>query len=305
MNRSFIASDENSNRFHTKRTRTTTPVPHRQPLQPLTSSFNSLSSTTDDLNPLQLGYYAPEIYENLFNSECSFLANPEYMNFHTDINYKMRAILIDWLVSVHLKFKFSPETLYLTVNIIDRYLEKKKIKKQFLQLAGVSAFLIASKYEDISPPAISDLVYVTDKAYTKEQIVEMEEDILVTIEYQLVVPSSWRFFERLSKITQMEETDIHFGRFLLELCLVEYHMLRYRPSVIAASAVYLTRKMFKVEPAWTQNLQRISRVDENQLRDCSRDILVVFQAASIHTLTGVKDKFSRKEYLEVAKIRTS
>lgn len=302
MNRSYITNDENSTQFPIKRTRTSAPLTSRIPLASI-KTLNIESEQVDDFNPHLLGCYANEIYENLFKSECLFSADPDYMDTHVDLNYKMRAILIDWLVSVHLKFKFVPETLYLTTIIIDRYLEKKKIKKQFLQLAGIAAFLIASKYEEVTPPAISDLVYITDKAYTKEQIIEMEEDILNTIDYQLVIPSSWRFFERISQIILMQEIEVNFGRYLLELCLVEYHMLKYKPSVIAASAVYLTRKMFRVEQAWTQSLARLSRVDESQLRECSKDILVVFQAAAIHSLTGVKDKFSRKEHLEVAKIR--
>ncbi len=53
-----------------------------------------------------------------------------------DINEKMRAILVDWLVEVHLKFKLMPETLFLTVNLIDRFLEAKPVTRRNLQLVG-------------------------------------------------------------------------------------------------------------------------------------------------------------------------
>ncbi len=66
----------------------------------------------------------------------------------------MRAILIDWLVEVHLKFKLVPETLYLTVSLIDRYLEKVEVHWEKLQLVGVTAMLIASKYEEIYAPEV-------------------------------------------------------------------------------------------------------------------------------------------------------
>jgi hypothetical protein len=88
----------------------------------------------------------------------------------TDINEKMRAILVDWLIDVHLKFKLLPETLYLTVEYIDRYLNKEPVTRKKLQLVGVTAMLIASKYEEIYAPEIRDFVYITDKAYTKEEI---------------------------------------------------------------------------------------------------------------------------------------
>lgn len=80
----------------------------------------------------------------------------------------MRIILIGWLVEVHLKFKLLPETLFLTVNLIDRYCEKKQIPRINYQLLGVTSMLIASKYEEIYAPEIRDFVYITDKAYSKE-----------------------------------------------------------------------------------------------------------------------------------------
>ncbi len=82
----------------------------------------------------------------------------------------MRSILIDWLIEVHLKFKLVPETLFLTVNLIDRYLQHKQVTRQKLQLVGVTAMLIASKYEEIYAPIVKDFVYITDNAYTKEEI---------------------------------------------------------------------------------------------------------------------------------------
>lgn len=90
----------------------------------------------------------------------------------------MRSILVDWLVEVHLKFKLIPESLYLTVNLIDRFLEKSHIHRSKLQLVGVTGMLIACKYEEIYPPIVKDFVYITDNAYTKEEILEMEKDML-------------------------------------------------------------------------------------------------------------------------------
>lgn len=71
------------------------------------------------------------------------------MGSQPDINPKMRSILIDWLIEVHRKFELTPETLYLTINIVDRYLSVKTIPRKELQLVGISAMLLASKYEEI------------------------------------------------------------------------------------------------------------------------------------------------------------
>jgi G2/mitotic-specific cyclin-B, other len=118
----------------------------------------------------------------------------------TDINEKMRAILVDWLIEVHYKFKLMPETLFLTVNLIDRYLDKVDVVRTKLQLVGVTAMLIACKYEEIYAPEVRDFVYITDKAYTKEEILQMEFLMLSTLDFCICAPSSFRFLERFSKV---------------------------------------------------------------------------------------------------------
>lgn len=77
------------------------------------------------------------------------MPSPNYMFSQKDINEKMRAILVDWIIEVHLKFKLLPETLFITINLIDRYLSLVSIKRNNLQLVGVTAMFIASKYEQI------------------------------------------------------------------------------------------------------------------------------------------------------------
>ena len=112
----------------------------------------------------------------------------------------MRAILIDWLVDVHLKHKMVPETLYLTVSLIDRYLEKIQVTRDKLQLVGITALFIAAKYEEIYPPHIRDYVEVTDNTFSKYEILEMEGKMLLALNFNLTVPSALRFFDRYARI---------------------------------------------------------------------------------------------------------
>ena len=79
----------------------------------------------------------------MHNVEELHLPTYGYMKNQPDVNEKMRAILIDWLIEVHFKFNLLPETLFITVNLIDRYLEIKGIKRQRLQLLGVTAMWVA------------------------------------------------------------------------------------------------------------------------------------------------------------------
>jgi len=124
----------------------------------------------DSDDPLCATSYVQDMYEHFRSKEMSTSVRPLYMEDQQYINERMRSILVDWLVEVHLKFKLVPETLYLTVNLIDRYLAKTEVSRPKLQLVGVTALLIASKYEEIYPPELRDLVYICDRAYSKLEV---------------------------------------------------------------------------------------------------------------------------------------
>ena len=123
---------------------------------------------TDD--PLCATEYVHDMYSLFREKEPTTSVRPVFMESQPHINERMRSILVDWLVEVHLKFKLVPETLYLTVNLIDRYLEREEVSRPKLQLVGVTSLLIASKYEEIYPPELRDLVYICDRAYTRADV---------------------------------------------------------------------------------------------------------------------------------------
>ena len=124
----------------------------------------------DSEDPLCATAYVGDMYKHFREKELVTSVRPGFMSQQSHINERMRAILVDWLVEVHLKFKLVPETLYLTINLIDRYLELAEVSRPKLQLVGVTCLLIASKYEEIFPPELRDLVYICDRAYTKTDV---------------------------------------------------------------------------------------------------------------------------------------
>ncbi len=102
-------------------------------------------------------------------------------------------------MQVHLKFKLMMETLYLTVNLIDRYLSVQSVSRKNLQLVGVTALLLAAKYEEIWAPEVNDFVHISDNAYTREQILHMEKTMLNTLQFNLTVPTPYVFVARCLK----------------------------------------------------------------------------------------------------------
>ena len=125
------------------------------------------------------GEYLNEIYLNLLYDEKQLLYKPKfgYMNIQRDINEQMRAILMDWIVEVHFRFRFREETLFQTVWIIDTYLSKTPITRSRLQLLGMAALLISCKSQEIYYPSLKELVDIADGAYVISELIEMEDHI--------------------------------------------------------------------------------------------------------------------------------
>ena len=153
------------------------------------------------------------------------------MKRQSDITESMRAILVDWLIDVHLKFKLLNETLFLTVNILDRYLSvATNLARSKLQLVGVASMLISTKYEEIYPPTVKDYVYITDNAYSKDEILRTESHILSVLDFNIQQTSQYRFLERYAKITRSDQIHVHLAHYFLELGLLDSKMAKFGMS---------------------------------------------------------------------------
>lgn len=237
-------------------------------------------------------------YVHFREKELETSVSPTYMRQQAHINEKMRAILIDWLVEVHLKFKLVPETLYLTVNLIDRYLLGSPVERSNLQLVGVSALLLASKYEEIYPPELKDLVYITDKAYTQEQILGMEEKMVKALKYKMTIASVHCFMMRYLKAGHADRRMVWLASYVAERMLQEYSMLKYLPSMVAACAVYVARKNLG-RNAWSPTLLHYAQYAESDLHACLKDMHGVLHSTK-GSLAAVKKKYSSEKYGTVA-----
>ncbi|KAL1075520.1 hypothetical protein V6Z11_D11G368700 [Gossypium hirsutum] len=235
--------------------------------------------------------YVDEIYKFYKSAEHESMPN-DYMHLQTDINEKMRTILIDWLIDVHQKFELSPEALYLTINLIDRFLSVKVVPRRELQLLGMSAMLISTKYEEIWPPEVNDLVCIADRAYTHEQILIMEKTILGRLEWTLTVPTHYVFLARFIKASIPDPKMENMVYFLAELGIMHYETIRYCPSMVAASAVYAARCTLKKTPAWTDTLKFHTGYTEQQLMECAK-LLACFHSKAVDSrLQVVYRKYS-------------
>lgn len=179
-------------------------------------------------------------------------ATEQCLALQQEINVRMRRILIEWLVDVHLKFRLLPETLFLCVSLMDRFCKGKLVQKKNYQLLGVTCMLIAGKYEEIYPPRIMDYVEITDRAYSKDDVRKMEVMVLSEVHFELTLTSTFRFLERYTRLAQSTAVQKSVAQYAIELSLVEVSMNRYMPDTIACAAIYVSRKLTaRMEMPWS------------------------------------------------------
>jgi len=111
---------------------------------------------------------------------------------------------------VQRKFRLLPETLFVAVQICDRYLSTVKCKKSDLHLIGVTSILISTKYEEIYPPEMHELISVSENKFKKAEVLAMEFKMLLALDFDFTQPSIYRFLERFRKISILQNDDQAF-----------------------------------------------------------------------------------------------
>jgi hypothetical protein len=174
----------------------------------------------------------------------SSMPNPRYMDHQSEIEWSMRTTLIDWLLQVHARYHMLPETLWIAINIVDRFLSNRVVSLLKFQLVGVTAMFVAAKYEEIMAPSVDEFVYMTEGGYSREEILKGERIILQSLEFNISTycsPYSW--VRRISKADDYDIQTRTLSKFLMEVTLLDHRFLRAKPSMIAAIGMYLARRM--------------------------------------------------------------
>lgn len=255
----------------------------------------------DTKNPLAVVEYVEDLHAYYKNMEKFSCVSPNYMDQQSDVNEKMRAILIDWLIEVHDKFDLMGETLFLTVNLIDRFLSQQTVMRKKLQLVGLVAMLLACKYEEVSVPIVGDLILISDKAYSRKEVLEMERLMLNTLQFNMSFPTPYVFMKRFLKAAQSDKKLELLSFFLIELALVEYEMLKFQPSLLAAAAIYTAQCSLNGYKQWSKTCEWHSSYTEDQLLECSRLMVGFHEKAATGKLTGVHRKYCTSKFGYTAK----
>ena len=254
--------------------------------------------------------YINIIYYNLLvEEERGISPKPDYkyMSRQSEINDKMRSILVDWLIDVHFKFGFTDETLFMTISIIDRYLSICQITRTNFQLLGITALMIACKHEEIDLPKIEDFIYITDNAYVKSEVIKMENDVLSKLNFSFLYPSPIKFFEYLSFHFGFEKKHHMMGKYLMESFLLDVKNAKYKPSIISCACTYIVMKFFKMSnyhESYNKKFFNLSealeKYTEHNIKECAKDICLFVDNINKTNYQACVKKYSKAENEKVA-----
>ncbi|XP_043786196.1 G2/mitotic-specific cyclin-B [Apis laboriosa] len=275
-------------------------------------SFSSDLLAVEDIdeedkgNPSLVSIYSNDIYGYLRTLENMFPISKGYLDGQ-EVTPKMRSVLIDWLVEVHQQFHLMQETLYLTVATIDRFLQAfRSIDRKRLQLVGVTAMFIASKYEEMYSPDVNDFVYITDNAYSRIEILQMEMLIVKTLDYSFGRPLPLHFLRRYSKAGKALPIHHTMAKYFLEQSLVHYEMCHYPPSLIAAAAIYLAFLIIdnndedEHKIVWTNTLAHYSTYSKDDVFPVVRETASIIVNADKIKYQAVRKKYAQSKCMKIS-----
>ncbi|GJW03425.1 G2/mitotic-specific cyclin C13-1-like protein [Tanacetum coccineum] len=262
-------------------------------------------------DPQMCETYVEDIYDYLRNMEMEVKRRPlaDYIEkVQKDVTVNMRGVLIDWLVEVSEEYNLLSESLYLTISYIDRYLSLNVLNRQRLQLLGVSSMLIASKYEEISPPNTEDFCDITDNTYTKEDVVKMEAEVLKTLKFEMGNPTVKTFIGRFIRTAQ-EDSDTpnmqleFLSYYLAELSLLEYSCVKFLPSMVAASVTFLARFILKRKShPWNAALEQLSGYKPSDLKECVQILHDLQSSRRAGNLVAIREKYNQHKFKFVSQL---
>lgn len=226
----------------------------------------------DTFDVTMVAEYAPEIFNYMHELEHKLIPDPYYMDNQDELKWEMRSVLVDWVVQVHSRFNLLPETLFLTVNYIDRFLSKRKVSLSRFQLVGAVALFIAAKYEEINCPTVQEVAYMADNAYSVSDFLKAERFMIDVLEFDMGWPGPMSFLRRTSKADDYDYETRTLAKYFLEITIMDHRFVASQPSWLAAGSHYLSRKLLN-KGTWTDAHVFYSGYTESQLKPLATVLL--------------------------------
>lgn len=218
-------------------------------------------------DPIMVSEYSNEFFDNLRDNEFKYSVDPmTIQETQTEFTWDDRKYLIQWIIKLHYRFRMTLETLYLTVNIVDRFLSMKHVSPEKTELIGATALFIAAKYEEVHPPNMEQLRYCCGNKFEANTIREAESYIISTLDFELNFGGPLSFLRRISKADLYELEIRTFAKYFLELTLMDHRFIGSPMSWLAVGATYIAKKLIDPNSVWTDVHVYYGGYTEEQLK---------------------------------------
>lgn len=264
--------------------------------------FDNNKTKRKNNNQIPTEYFNDFLQTYCREENClEFKVKPNFIESQADVNCRMRAIVVNWMIEVHDRFKLLPDTLFLAVIILDRYMSAiTKIKKNRLQLIAVTALLVACKYEEIFSPEVRDFVCILDRTYEREDLMEQENQMMKVLKFELTFPTSLRYFEVLRELYSINQKYNHIALFLLELTLIDCRFSKYSQATVATTITFILMKIY-YNYSFDKFIDNSIKIPENTIKECLIDIFFLYENIENSIYSSIPKKH-KNAILELKKI---
>ncbi|KRY10375.1 G2/mitotic-specific cyclin-B2, partial [Trichinella patagoniensis] len=208
--------------------------------------------------------YVNDIYRHLFYLEKKMAIRENYMANYHQLNHRMRCILVDWMFQVAERYEVTSDAMFMSVSLLDMYLQKKEIHRDNLQLVGCAALLSATKFEDLCVLDVNNLSRCTDYTYSVEEIFAMEREILCSLNFEITRPHSILFLRRFAKASETcTLLEYTIAKYFLDVAVMDYYALHFNPSMTNDMQFYSTYTVRQLYPCAKQLLSTMIRIQSD------------------------------------------
>lgn len=221
-------------------------------------------------------------------------------------NENNRSIILQWLIKNNMKWKLKDDTIFMAMNIMDRYISKFKSKNLEFQLIAISSYFIASKYEDIYPPYLDELSQICNYIYSNDDIIKKEYEILVGLNFDILYNSSYKYLTFLHSIADKDNLKLlYLAQFILELSLENIDILEHSQSQRALAALLIAKKILQIKKSWN-NLRLYYNYDDNVIKKVQKKMIVLLnKVMKSKSKNAIYEKFESSKYKSVSSLLDS
>ncbi|KAJ2134979.1 B-type cyclin [Coemansia sp. RSA 788] len=263
----------------------------------LMREIDAFESDVDPRDQTLVPEFSDDIFGYMRELEVKLMPDPTYVDRQPAITWATRSILVEWLVQVHQRFNLLPETLYLCVNFVDRFLSTKEILINKLQLVGAVCLLLAAKYEEMHVPSIKDIEYMVEKNYSEDEILRAERYILRMLNFDLGWPGPLSFLRRVSKADDYDMATRTLAKYFIEVTLIDERFVAVPCSQVAACAHYVSLRLLDKGP-WSRAHAFYSGYFESELLPHARVLLELLAQPRKHR--AIYEKYADRRFLRAS-----